>query len=358
MKIHHFLLPVFVLFGTCCTAQTPIVAPASLQPFLDSVIKNLNFHGTVLLIQDGDTLVYNGYGYSNIKKKVPTEKTMAYNLASITKSFAAVGIMKLVEEGKISLQDPLQKYFSDVPKDKAGITLHQLLVHQSGIGQHYVADHQETGEKALHKIFKLRLDEAPGKKFIYSNENYTLLGIITERVAQMTWEDYIRRTILEPLGMKHTFFLTEYASISYAKAWPANGKKLKRIKRDYGNIGASGIFSTPRDLAKFQEAVRTTKILSENTLKVLLTPHIKLKSPWEGVQMFYVYFMFVNQTEQDPLKAVWSRGNSDGWGTSVSYWFPRSKTTLIVFSSKERLSNREKSHIYISDELIRRMGLF
>jgi CubicO group peptidase (beta-lactamase class C family) len=356
MKTHLAIFCLLSFSQQICIAQQD--KSYSLQSFLDSAEKQLNFHGTVLLIQDVDTILYKGYGYGDIKNKVPTEKTTAYYIGSIAKTFTAIGIMKLVEEGKISLQDPLHKYFSNVPTDKAGITIHQLLVHQSGMGQHYVADNQETQEKALNKIFKLPLDEAPGKKFIYSNENYTLLGIITERVTNTTWEDYIRKTILEPLDMNRTFFFSEYSFIPYAKALQTNGKKATWVKREYGNIGAAGIFSTPVDMAKFENAVKTSKILTGKTLEDLLRPRIKVKSSQEGVSMSYAYVMFVNQTGQEPLKAVWFRGNADRWGTAVSYWFPGSNTTLIVFSNKELLSNKEKSHIYISDELIKRMGLF
>ena len=330
---------------------------SSINGFLDDAEKNLNFHGTVLLIQNSDTLIYKGYGFSDIKNKVLTNKNIAYNIGSIAKTFAAIGILKLVEDGKISLQDSLNKFFINVPVDKSHITIHQLLVHQSGIGQHYVADHQETQEKALDKIFKLQLDEAPGKKFIYSNENHTLLGIITERITNTKWEDYIRKTILQPLNMKNTFFHIEYDSINYAKPLQANGKMPRKIRRDYGSIGASGIFSTPVDMAKFWNAVKTSKILTDKSLKELLKPHIKVKSPLSGVNMYYAYVMFIYQTENDPMKAVSFRGNSDTWGTAVSYWFPSTNTTLIVFSNKERLSNKEKGHIYISNELIRQLSL-
>jgi CubicO group peptidase (beta-lactamase class C family) len=359
MRFFMKIQPVFLILGftISCTAQKALPVPNSIADFLDHAEKNLNFNGTVLLIQDGDTAIYQGYGYSNIKRKVPTDKTMAYNLASITKTITSVGIMKLVEEGKLSLKDSLHKYFDDVPADKANITVHQLLVHQSGIGQHYVADHQETQQKALDKIFKLKLDEAPGKKFIYSNENYSLLGIITEQLTGMTWEDYIRKTILVPLDMNQTFFLVNYPSIAYPKAVQANGKPPKSVQRDYGNIGASGIFSTALDMVKFQEAIKTSKILSEKTLTDLLQPQVKVRSSLEGVNLFYAYVMFISQTSDDPLKAIWYRGNSDQWGTSISYWFPKSKTTLIVFTNKEMLSNKQKSHIYITDEIIKRLEI-
>jgi hypothetical protein len=99
-------------------------------------------------------------------------------------------------------------------------------------------------------------------------------------------------------------------------------------------------------------------VLSEKSLKDLLRPHVKVVSPLPGVNMFYGYVMFIYQTKPDSIKAVSFRGNVDSWGTAVSYWFPESKTTLIVFSNKELLSNKEKSHIYISNELIKRIGLF
>jgi CubicO group peptidase (beta-lactamase class C family) len=341
------------LILTTCKAQQPVAGAKQLTHFLDSAAKNLDFHGTVLLTRSNDTIHYAGYGYSDLKRKIKTEKTTAYNIASVSKAFTAIAVLKLAEQGIFSLQDPLRKFFKEVPADKATITIHQLLSHTSGIGQHYAADGEEDPQKAAAKIFRLPLTDAPGNRFLYGNDNYTLLAIIIEQQTHQTWEAYLRATILAPLQMKATFFLADYQRVQAAKAPQTSGAAPKGQQRDYGAIGAGGIFSTAADLATFVQAFSTDKVLSATAKESLLGKYTKVKSPWEGTTTHYAYGLFVTETEQGLLQSIWLRGNEESWGTAILFWLPQTNTSLVVLSNKELLSNGEKSHIYISNHLLK-----
>ena len=184
MKFHYTSLLVFVACVTSCAAQKTAMASTDIGQFLDQAEKNLDFHGTVLMIKDKDTILHKGYCYSDRKWKIPTNRNMAYNIASVSKAFTAIAILKLAEEGNLSLQDLLTKYFKNVSESKAKMTIHHLLSHTSGIGQHYAADGEEEGERGFASNFKAAPADSVGKRFIYSNDNYIILGIITELVTK------------------------------------------------------------------------------------------------------------------------------------------------------------------------------
>lgn len=357
MKLRISFLLLLGLSFAGCRAQKPLSANGNgLSRFLDSAEKQLGFHGTVLLVRGADTILNAGYGYSDIKKGTNTDRNIAYNIASVSKAFTAICVLKLAEEGKLSLQDSLGRFFKNTPPDKAGITIHQLLTHQSGIGQHYAADGEDNPEKAAKKIFSLTLTDTPGKRFIYGNDNYTLLALITEKLTGHTWEAYTRNTILTPLQMNATFFFAGYNSTTQARVPMTDGSKPKKSKRDYGSIGATGMFSTTADLARLQEAIKTDRILSQKSRELLFGRYAKIKSPWEGTDTHYAYGMFVTGTVSEELQAVWFRGTEGDWGTAIVIWMPATGTSLIVLSNKEMLTNGERSQVYISNELLKRMG--
>ncbi len=353
MKSHYTFLLILIAFVTNSTAQEINVSSPNIHQFLNNAEKNLDFNGTVLLIRGNDTLVHQGYGYSDRKNKISTNKSIAYNIASVTKGFTAIAIMKLVEEGKLSLSDPLKKYFENLPIDKNTITIHHLLSHTSGIGQNYAAEGEKELEKAAEKILQLPLVDSVGKRFLYSNDNYMLLGIIIEKLTGGTWESYITRTILSPLEMNETFFQNEYGAVTNLRVPMIDGKKPNINNRDYGMMSSTGIFSTAIDLAKLGKALYTHKILTQASKNLLFGKYTKIQSPWAGSNSFYGYAFFVTEIEGVPIEKIWLRGNEDQWGTAIAFWLPKTETTLIVLSNSLTLSNGEKPHIYISNQILK-----
>ncbi|HZH96148.1 MAG TPA: serine hydrolase domain-containing protein, partial [Flavisolibacter sp.] len=175
----------------------------TISQLLDRYEGELDFSG-VVLVSGGDSIVLHK-GYGSDAKKGKTDKNTVFNIASVSKAFTALAIIKLAEEHKLGLQDSIKKYFSGVPVDKAGVTIHQLLIHHSGIPQTYAAEGETDPNKAAGKIWNIKSELQPGK-FVYSNGNYTLLAIIIEKVTGKKWEDYIKEAILAPLDMKNTYF--------------------------------------------------------------------------------------------------------------------------------------------------------
>ncbi|RLI31471.1 serine hydrolase, partial [Candidatus Bathyarchaeota archaeon] len=181
---------------------------------------------SIALVKDGEVVYARGFGARNLEKNVPATPNTLYGVGSCTKSFTALAIMQLVEEGRLDLEDPVGKY---VPlklgmKEKP-IRIHHLLTHSSGIpslGVAVILITRMTGREE-HWIPMSSLEDflrhlngasgevaaEPGERFFYFNSGYTLLGEVVERVSGMRYEEYVRERILKPLRMNRSTFLKE-----------------------------------------------------------------------------------------------------------------------------------------------------
>jgi CubicO group peptidase (beta-lactamase class C family) len=134
------------------------------------------FAGTVLVAKDGEILLHKGYGMADRQRKIPCDTETVFDIGSITKQFTSAAILKLEAGGKLNTTDRLDKYFPDAPRDKAGITLHQLLTHSSGLDHGYGEDTDYAPRDLAISVFmKMPLLSPPGQKYRYSNPGFSIL---------------------------------------------------------------------------------------------------------------------------------------------------------------------------------------
>jgi CubicO group peptidase (beta-lactamase class C family) len=180
------VIALFVAFGP------PVSGKADqIDDYVAAQMQRLHIPGVSLaIIRDGRTVKGQGYGFANIELKVPATKETVYEIGSNTKQFTAAAIMMLVEEGKVRLEDPITKYFPEVPQTWRGITIRHLLTHTSGIQNHVAVPHwldvfrtnlafetAPTRDELLKMFFNLPLEFQPGESWAYDNTGYYLLGI-------------------------------------------------------------------------------------------------------------------------------------------------------------------------------------
>ena len=159
-------------------------------------------------------LISKGYGLADRENDVPNAPQTKFAIGSMSKAFTAIAIMMLQEEGRLTVQDPICKYISDCPTDWKPITLHHLLTHTSGIQDYSRVDlpvindittcQELTLEEAIAILKALPQDFAPGAQYHYSNSGYYLLGVVIEKVSGESYENFIQKNILQPLGMSET----------------------------------------------------------------------------------------------------------------------------------------------------------
>ncbi len=243
------------------------------------------FSGTILIAKGGEILVNKGYGMADYEWDIPNTPRTIFQIASVSKSFTAAGIMILAERGLLDVTDPLSKFIPDYP-DGDKITVHHLLTHTSGIPN--VNDFPEYNQKSrfpmtleqIIAMFKGRpLEQEPGMGYRYSNSNYNLLAYIITKTSGISYGDFLRENIFEPLGMDNTGHpskaetLLPFLATGYAPAGEIDLKKAPYLDWTI-KTGNGSLYSTSEDLYLWDRALYSEKILKKETLDKIFTPHV------------------------------------------------------------------------------------
>ncbi len=185
-----------------------------MDSYLISANKAFRFNGSALVARKGKVLLQKGYGWRNAITRMPNKSDTRFPILSITKPFTAIVILKLQEEGKLSVQDKLTKYFPDYPNGHK-IKIHHLLTHSSGIYNYTepvgtedsaLVNYPISRQKVLDIFVKAPVEFAPGKRYSYNNSGYFLLGLIIESVTGKPYETVVRELIFRPLNMANSGF--------------------------------------------------------------------------------------------------------------------------------------------------------
>jgi CubicO group peptidase (beta-lactamase class C family) len=260
-------------------SDLPALSPQVDGLFADSVHSN-SPGAAVLIARDGKIVLEKGYGLGQVEAGAPITCDTRFRIGSITKQFTAAAILKLEEQGKLSVNDPVSKYIPDWPKGRE-VTLRHLLNHSSGI--HNFTDKpafQSHVTKAvpletLVSSFKNdSYDFDPGKKFRYSNSGYVLLGLIVEKVSGESYDAFLRKTFFEPLGMTNTGVYPSGAPLTneaFGYSYE-NGAVRRSVNWDMSNVPAAGnLYSTARDLFVWNESLFAGKVLSTESARAAFT---------------------------------------------------------------------------------------
>ena len=240
-------------------------------------VGNAEFSGSVLVAKGGKIVLHKGYGYSHEEQKIPNDEHTVFCIASITKTFTAALILKLQEQGKLSVKDNISRYMPGFPNGE-NITIHHLLTHTSGISDYL----KDKGFQSIDQSKPVTLDEMisffknkpldfePGTSFRYSNSGYTMLGYIIEKVTGLLYADALANYIFKPLHMEHTSYGPPQGN--YNKLATGYMMSYKNFKRTSPVVHASvsyatgAIYSTVGDLYKWHQALQQKKFLTEQTL--------------------------------------------------------------------------------------------
>jgi CubicO group peptidase (beta-lactamase class C family) len=242
-------------------------------------ITPFGFSGALLVAKDGKIILNKGYGMAIRSENVPNTSETVFSTGSITKQFTAAGIMKLEMMGKLNTEDPIIKYFDDVPENKRGITLHHLLTHTSGVvdalGPDYViALRDETARKTLDAPLRF----TPGEEFGYSNAGYSLLAAVIEKVSGQSYEEFMNKNIFAPAGMKFTGYRIPEWDKKVVAHWyrgeKDNGTPLEKNYPQWHLLGNGGILSTTEDMYRWHLALVEDKVLSGKVKKKIFTPFL------------------------------------------------------------------------------------
>lgn len=248
------------------TAAVPVVATDTasvhLARRLDNFIQGLvphSFNGALLVEKNGKLILARGYGRSRAEEGQAFEVNSISHTALFAQQITAAAILSLYEEGSLQLEDPLSRFFNDLPADRQGISLQQLLTHTSGLqDSRTLAD--TLGKQAfLEQLWQRPLLFEPGTDYLFSESGYRLLAAVVEAVSGQTYEAYIRQRLLEPAGI----LMTGYVLPDYEEMPPALSRSLSADETplpDYRalypahwqQLGSRGMLSHAEDLYRWQ----------------------------------------------------------------------------------------------------------
>lgn len=261
---------------------------------IPQLLKDFSVPGTAIaIIDNGAIVLQKGYGLADVEKGIPVSGTTGFNIGSISKTVAAWGVMKLVEEGKIELDAPAEKYLTrwKLPKsefDAKGVTVRRLLSHTAGLSLHGYPgwtpkDELPTVEESLNGKNngpgRVEMIMQPGTKWKYSGGGYTILQLIVEEVTGERFEDYMQKAILNPLGMTNSSYtIDEKIKKNSAKEYSAFGDEIDFEL--FTAQAAAGLHTTIEDFVIFamvslfgnKEHEKYEHILKSETIKLMLEP--------------------------------------------------------------------------------------
>lgn len=322
----QYLLVVASIF----ISQLAIADPV--DDYIKAEIKKREIPGAALtIIRDGKSTKTAAYGFANLELKSPVKRETVFEIGSVTKQFTAACILILQQEGKLSVDDKIAKYFSETPDAWSNVTIRHLLNHTSGIKSYTGLNGFEltkhlTQKQFITALWELPLEFAPGEQWKYSNTGYSLLGYIVENVSGKNYWDFLGEKIVGPLDMTST--TNREPSLIVPNR--ADGYEKKRngtlINRDYDltDVFAAGaIVSTVGDLAKWNDSLNTEKILS-NASKSAMWTSGKLNN---GKETDYGFGWRVGPYEG--RKNIGHSGSTSGFSASLQR-FPDDKITVII----------------------------
>jgi CubicO group peptidase (beta-lactamase class C family) len=272
---------------------------AALQRYVTTLAKADLFSGAVLLAKDGKTLYSAAFGQANKDFKAPNAVDTKFNLGSMNKMFTSVTIAQLVEQGKLSYDDPLSKFIPDFPNAAAAqkIQIKHLLTHTAGLGSYFNAEFDKSSRarfRTVDDMMQLAKGDSlafePGSRWSYSNTGMLVLGKVIEVVTKQDYFDYVREHLYKPAGMTNTdaYELDQVnpnLAVGYQKEFRVDGTKQFRNNVFMHVIRggpAGGGYSTVEDLLRFAEAIKSGKLIEAKTFELMTTAKPELNSPQYG----------------------------------------------------------------------------
>ena len=243
------------------------------------------FSGSIVAVKNGEIIFEQGFGYANVEHKVPNTPETKFRIYSISKQFTAVAILLLEERGLLKVEDCVRKYFPDWTELDERITIHQMLIHTSGLAN-FTGDN-EFEKKLKYNVNTKRsdiinlinakeLDFEPGSDWAYCNTGYFVLELLIEKLSNMSFSEFMEENIFQPLAMKDSGVYNDFHLIeNKASGYYLNNYEI--IPCEYVNMsmvfGCGGLYSTVLDMLKWDMALKSDKLLSKKSIDKMNTDY-------------------------------------------------------------------------------------
>lgn len=308
-------------------------------------LKGMGFNGEFLVAKNGTIIVERYEGQTHVTKGDTINEHTALHIASTSKTITSGAVLKLWEQGKLKLDDPLSKYFPGFPYE--GITIKMLLNQRSGLpGYHrfekkpdWDFEKMVTNKDVLQYLiqYQPKCDHAPDRAFQYSNTNYVLLALIIEQVSGKSYPEFIKETFFVPLGMNDSYVYTKADSARAVPSFDWRGRQevFGFLDLVYGD---KNIYSTVRDLLKWDQALYGN-LFKPETLKAAFSPYSNEKPGINNYGLGWRMKLYPNG-KKIIFHNGWWHGNNSCFQRLI-----QDSATIIV------LGNRFNTNIYHSNKI-------
>jgi CubicO group peptidase (beta-lactamase class C family) len=307
----------------------------SVSEYFESSLLSRSFNGSILVAKEGHPVYEKYIGFADLRTKAPMTDTTAIHIASTSKTFTGVAILRLVQENKLSLNDSIQRFFPGLPYP--GVTVKMLLSHRSGLPNYIYfmekATRDKTKQVTNEEMLNVLYSEKPGKyyqagkRFSYCNTNFVLLAMIVEKVTGISFPQYMRQKFFLPLQMNHTYVFTVADMDRSTRSFNYNGKIWDNDNLE-GTYGDKNIYSTPRDLLKWDQALYTDQLLNKSLLDSAFTPYSNERP---SIHNYGLGFRMLNL--RNGKKVIYHFGRWHGFN-AVFARLTDEKATIIILGNK------------------------
>ena len=348
---------VFLLFS-CGKKESETLSLTGLEKRVDSLVQtyldSAKIAGiAVAVFRDDEKLLLKSYGYADLEFDVKLPVNASFEIGSITKQFTGAAILQLAEQGKLSLDDEITKYIDFNTQGKK-VTIRHLLSHASGIkGYTELPEFEMIGIQKFQRDTLLRIVEAkpfdfePGEMIIYSNTGFFMLGLIIEKVSDLTYEEYIMKNLFEKAGMKNSYYCSENKIIKdRAHGYDTHGESLVRAAYlDHTWPYAAGsLCSTVEDLVKWNRAIHQGKIFSDRIYQEFISPFMLNNGA------ITQYAKGITVTDRNGKRMLEHAGGINGF-LSENRYFPDDKVSIVVLINSTGPVSPSDIADYITDIL-------
>jgi CubicO group peptidase (beta-lactamase class C family) len=331
MKLHWLLL--LVLVNVKAYAQKD-----STDIIVQKMMKDQRITGLSLaVVKNGKAVVNKGYGLANVELSVPVTAETVIRLGSVSKQFFTTAILKLAEEGELSIEDSVHKFFPDAPETWRPIQIKHLMSHTSGLKREGPAYNNHIIQPDLviiRSAYSLPLDFKTGEKYQYCNLGYYMLAEIIAQVSHMPWQHYIRDNLFIPAGMKNSGMTDFYPIIpNRASGYMHKGDTLVNADAMYAVRPSGGFLSTSTDMILWEKALTEKKIiLKKENWDLLWTPFIKTSDKPES-KTFYGFGWIID--EYKGHKLITHGGANTGFRSNYDRYVNDGLSIIILTNTDE-----------------------
>jgi CubicO group peptidase (beta-lactamase class C family) len=343
MKHFPRSLSLILLLSIACLAQDGV--SSRVDEYIRSEMQAQQIPGLSLaVIKDGQIVLARGYGLANVEHQVPVKPETIFQSGSMGKQFTATAVMMLMEEGKLSLDDRITKYFPDGPEAWRNITVRHLLTHTSGMTdypQGFDMRRDYTEDELYQRIKTVPLAFQPGEKWSYSNLAYVMLGILIHKVSGKFYGDFLQERVFKPLGMSTARVISETDIVpNRAAGYRSVNGQLKNqnwVSPSLNTTADGALYLTIYDMAKWDAALYTDKLLKRASLEQMWTP-VKLN---DGKTHPYGFGWSIADIRGRRL--VEHGGAWQGFKAHISRYID-DKLTVVVFANQARSNPGKLAH--------------